>query len=120
MGGSFGNAAKNDFCAPYVFSRFPELDAFEHSVIIRENVRVREQPGLTSPAIATLSYDIVALGDQAANPIDKDGHSWIGVKLSNGKTGFVSKQFLRSPIDYRACFAKKKGRWRMDALIAGD
>jgi hypothetical protein len=120
MGGSFGNAAKNEFCAPYVYSRFPELDAFDHTVIIRENVRAREQPGLTSTAIATLSYDIVVIADPSAEPIEKDGHLWLGVKLSNGKTVYVSKQFIRSPLDYRACFTKKKGRWRMDALIAGD
>jgi hypothetical protein len=60
MGGSF---SKNEFCAPYVFSKFPELDPFEHSAIIGEQVRVREQPDLTSPVIASLSYDIVAITD---------------------------------------------------------
>ena len=117
MGGSF---TKNEFCAPYVFTKFPELDAFDHFVIIGEQVRVREQPGLTSPAVATLSYDIVAQADQPTEPVIKEGHSWIAIKLSNGKTGFVSKQFIRSPIDYRACFMKKMGRWRMVSLVAGD
>ena len=116
MGGSF---IKNEFCAPYVYSKFPELDAFDHTVIIGEQVRVREQPGLTSPAIAILSYDIVAIADPT-EPIKKDGHPWIAIKLSTGKTGYVSKQFIRSPIDYRACFTKKNGKWRMNALVAGD
>jgi len=117
MGGSF---TKYEFCAPYVFTKFPELDPFEHSAIIGEQVRVREQPGLTSPIIASLSYDIVAITDPPITPINMDGHSWIAIKLSNGKTGFVSEQFIRSPIDYRACFTKKGGRWRMVSLVAGD
>lgn len=122
MGGSFSPENKNDFCAPYVFHKLPDLDLdpFDHSVIIGENVRVRDQAGLTSPIIATLSYDIVALADPSTNPVKKDGHTWIGIKLSNGKTGFVSKQFIRSSIDYRACFTKKNGRWWMTALVAGD
>jgi hypothetical protein len=120
MGGSFDTKNKNDFCAPYVYSQFPELDAFDHSVIIGEQVHMREQPGLTSPTVATLSYDIVANTDQSTEPVKKDGHSWVAIKLSNGKTGFVSKQFIRSPIDYRACFTKKRGRWLMVTLVAGD
>jgi len=120
MGGSFNLKNKNEFCAPYVYSQFPELDAFDHSVIIGEQIRVREQPGLTSPAVATLSYDIVAVADPSTEPVEKDGHSWIAIKLSNGKTGFVSKQFIRSPIDYRACFTKKRGMWGMVTLVAGD
>jgi hypothetical protein len=119
IGGSFDPRTK-DFCAPYVFSNFPELDGFEHSAIIGEQVRVREQPSLTSPIIASLSYDIVDLPDRPVNPIKMDGISWIAIKLSNGKTGFVSKQFIRSPIDYRACFSKKNGKWRMNTLVAGD
>jgi hypothetical protein len=118
MGGSF---RKNEFCAPYVFSMFPDqFDSFEHSAIIGEQVRVREQPDLTSPVIASLSYDIVAEADPSTEPVKKDGHTWIAIKLSNGKTGFVSKQFIRSPIDYRACFTKKNGKWWMGALVAGD
>ena len=116
MGGSF---SKNEFCAPYVFSKFPELDTFEHSAIIGEQVRVREQPDLTSPVIASLSYDIVTITDPF-EPIKKDERSWIAIKLSNGKTGFVSEQFIRSPSDYRACFTKKNGKWRMTTLVAGD
>jgi hypothetical protein len=121
MGGSFSHGNKNDFCAPYVFGKFPDqFDSFEHSAIIGENVRIREQPGLTSPVIATLSYDIVALADSSTRPVEKEGHSWIAIELSNDKTGFVSKQFIRSPIDYRVCFTKKNGKWRMTALVAGD
>jgi hypothetical protein len=120
MGGSFD--AKGDFCAPYVTSQFPHrnFDSFDHLAIIREQVRVREQPGLTSPIIATLSYDIVAIPDRPTKPIKMDGHSWIAIKLSNSKTGFVSEQFTRRSYDYRAFFSKKDGKWRMTVLIVGD
>jgi len=118
MGGSL---SENEFCAPYVSCKFPELDLdpFEHSVIIGEQVRVREQPSLTSPIIASLSYDIV-VSTAPFNLIKEDGRSWIAIKLSNGKTGFVSDQFIRNPIDYRALFMKKGGKWRMTSLVPGD
>ncbi len=43
----------------------------------------------------------------------------VGILLG-GKKGYVSVKFVRSPIDYRACFEKKNGKWKMNTFVAGD
>ena len=45
---------------------------------------------------------------------------WYKIETLGGKKGFVSAEFVRSPIDYRACFEKKNGKWKMTAFVAGD
>lgn len=119
-GGAFNPQDADEFCAPYTYSNFPGLDAFEHSVITAENVLVRQQPSLNAPIITRLSYDIVLVTDFSAESIRRDGHQWVKIKLADDRIGFVSAKHLRSPIDYRACFQKKNGKWFMVTLVAGD
>jgi hypothetical protein len=114
LGGTFN--AEGWFTAPYVFSRWPdEIDAFEHVAIIGSVVRVRREPNLTSQPITSLSFAIVPLSGSAGIAED-----WVGVRLPGGQEGFVSRQFVRSSLDYRAMFAKTSGQWRMRFLVAGD
>jgi hypothetical protein len=42
------------------------------------------------------------------------------VRLPDGRAGFVDSRFVRSPIDYRAAFARIDGRWQMTLFLAGD
>jgi len=124
LGGTFMTSeGQTGFCAPYVYTRWPhEFDAFKYEVIIKEKVEVRQQPSSTGPVIATLSYDIVKVDREHSVP-DKtrpDIYLWVKVATPNGTEGYVPGDSLRSPIDYRACFKKVKGKWRMTALIAGD
>ena len=73
--------------------------------------------GAAPPAqpLASLDYGIVAAG--AAQPEDE---SWRAVRLPDGRAGFVDRRYLRSPIDYRAAFARIDGRWQMTLFLAGD
>ena len=48
------------------------------------------------------------------------GHPWQRIALPGGGTGYVTAPEFRSPIDYRARFEKRDGRWRMIVFIAGD
>ena len=111
------------FCAPYTFTTFPEdLDAFEYSAIFGNNVNLRAKPDLSANVITQLSYNVVKVDFE--NSILKKGaendYSWFKVETLGGKKGFVSAEFVRSPIAYRACFEKKKGIWKMTAFVAGD
>ena len=54
---------------------------------------------------------------RAAQPEDE---SWRAVRLPDGRAGFVDRRYLRSPIDYRAAFARIDGRWQMTLFLAGD
>ena len=47
-------------------------------------------------------------------------YDWYKVETLGGKKGFVKAEFVRSAVDYRAGFEKKKGVWKMIFFIAGD
>jgi hypothetical protein len=120
-GGSFDSGKRTSFSAPYVYSNWPDdIDSYSHLAITGEDVLVRREPGLDATAIAALSYDIVELARSDEPHPQKDGHVWVRIKLKNGRSGYVSQKFIRSPIDYRAGFEKIRGKWRMAFLVAGD
>lgn len=117
LGGSFQDAST--FVAPYVFSKFPShLDGYESGVIIQTNVRIRQNPTVKSPIIGSLSFDILTVLDWT--PIEGDEQNWIAVKTAMDQRGFVAERYIRSPIDYRAIFKKRDGKWVLTTLIAGD
>ncbi len=118
LGGKFDK--DQSFAAPYLFNAFPEeLDAFVHSAIIEGGVRVRREPNSQGAVIRTLSFDIVKLGEGEPKR-SADKREWIPVVLADGQKGYVASEYIRSPIDYRAFFEKKNGKWLMTAFIAGD
>lgn len=125
-GGKFDNEGEGGnalFVAPYTFNGFPEdLDAFDYSAIFGNNVNLRAAPELNSKSIARLSYTVVKVDFQ--NSVKKSGsedeYAWLKVETLGGKSGFVSAEFVRSPIDYRAGFEKKGGAWKMVFFLAGD
>jgi hypothetical protein len=119
LGGKFDK--DQSFAAPYLFNSFPEqFDAFEHGAVIEDGVRVRREPNTRGTVIRTLSFDIVKLGGgvNRRNPGEK--REWVLVELTDGQRGYVASEYIRSPIDYRAIFEKKNGKWIMTAFIAGD
>ena len=122
-GGKFlgGDGAKT-FCAPYLFTAFPEgIDEFENQAIFGSNVNLREKPNLTANIITQLSYNIVKVDyiNSVTSTTDKNDYIWFKINTLGGKTGFVAAKFVRSPIAHRACFQKKLGVWKMTAFIAG-
>lgn len=125
-GGTFYKEAdiKNkQFCAPYTFTSFPEdLDVFDYQAIFGTGVNLRSKPEMSAPVVASLSYNIVKVDyeNSVKAESERDGYSWLKVETLGGKKGFVKTEYTRSPIDYRACFEKKNGKWKMTVFIAGD
>lgn len=124
-GGSFfrdGTKRTNLFYAPYSFQSFPDdLDAFENHVIFGSDVNLRKEPDMKSEVIAKLSYNIVQIEPETVPKSGKSEYQgWVLIKTLGGLKGFVKQEFVRSPIDYRAGFEKKRGVWKMVAFIAGD
>lgn len=122
---SGGNFVKDGnhklFFAPYIYSSFPgDLDAFSYSVITGNKVNLRSKADANAPVLASLSYNIVEILGSVKDKKDKKKAAWYEVKTLGGKRGFVKAEFVRSPIDYRAGFEKKGGKWKMTAFIAGD
>ena len=118
LGGSFSTEqGTRMFCAPYTYSKFPDaIDSFDHGVILRANVELRSRPSESSPVVGKLSHDIVKVPSWEASRTDA---GWIRVATRAG-TGYVRSTDIRSPIDFRACFHRKGGRWLLRYLIAGD
>jgi hypothetical protein len=113
LGGAFDG--DSSFVAPYVFSRWPSgLDGFEHGAIVGSNVRVRGRPFLGAPIIAALSYDVVPMANE------RGSNGWEAIRLADGRTGYIATRYVRRPIDYRAIFVRRGGRWMLKALVAGD
>jgi hypothetical protein len=120
LGGTFNG--RDNFAAPYVWNRWPdELDAFEHVAAVGSNVRVRSKPSLDSQILAKLSFEIVPVSsgrNQELTPKQRD--QWWAVRLRDGREGYVSSQYVRSAVGYRAIFSRQSGSWRLTTLVAGD
>ncbi len=121
-GGAFtgeGSKKRNNFAAPYVYSNWPEdLDAFENFAITGTDVNLRKAPGTDSEVVGKLSYNIVKI----ESDLGADGRvpEWRRVSTLGGQTGYVHRDYVRSSVDYRAGFEKKRGRWVMTFFLAGD
>lgn len=114
MGGQFDS--QGEFMAPYVFSAWPEnADGFENIAVVGKDVRIRSAPNLSAAVVAKSTYEILPV-DAARNTLN----DWAAVKLKNGKTGYIARQYARSPVDYRAFFSKKAGKWTLITFVAGD
>src|SRR6185295_8790595 len=120
MGGNFDS--KTAFSAPYVFSAFPsDVDGFTTVVVTKEGAVMRAKPKPDAAIVRRLDHDILTFIGDAPKPQHEAGpDEWIEVKDAKGKQGFVPARDVRSPIDYRAYFEKKKGRWIMTSFLAGD
>jgi hypothetical protein len=123
MGGSYyASDPEPEFWAPYVYSRWPkEFDSFEYAAVTAASVRVRSQPDLNAPVVATLSFDVVKFGNQDWSPMGEAGpNSWVKIVTLAGVEGYVSSRYVRSPIDYRIGFVSKSGKWSIKVFVAGD
>ena len=90
-----------------------DRDPFE-TLIALPGARLRRSPRDTSAAVARLQWDVLTV----RRPWD--GGDWVPVRLDDGRSGFVRRSLARSPIDYRAWFNNRDGRWRIAGFLAGD
>jgi hypothetical protein len=86
----------------------------EEVVVVGRHVRVRARPEPTAPVQAEVSFVVLRMSDSGSDP------NWQGVRLPDGRRGFIAARFVRSPIGYRAYFSKINGAWRLTAFIGGD
>ena len=100
-----------------MFSRWPQgVDGFEHVAVVGDRVRIRTAPRQDAEPAAVSSFEILPL----ARPSGDTPEEWTAVALAGKKIGYVASRFVRSPIGYRAFFARADGRWQMLMFIAGD
>ena len=119
-GGKF--IAPGGFAAPYAYAAFPEdLDGFEYVVVTNPQAVLREQPNANARALRKLDHDIVESVKSSGKMQHEAGpNDWDEVKAATGQRGFVLSADVRSPVEYRAIFEKRKGKWVIQTLVAGD
>jgi hypothetical protein len=128
-GGSFKNR-QTEFCGPYVISQWPNVvrqlpegsDTLDYVAITGKDIDVRRDAHLTSPIIATLSYDIVRTipDSQVIDRSLPTASSWVKIKTPAGPEGFVLDNVIQGPMDYGACFSRRNGNWAMSELAASE
>jgi hypothetical protein len=115
LGGAFiERDRRRELCAPYVLGRWPaDIGPVDHAVVIARDAVVQSEPSTSSPALGTLSYDIVhvsdwEIDDKAAGAKQK----WVKIRYGD-RDGYVPEEQVRSPIEQAACFVKRGNGWRM-------
>ena len=100
--------------SPSLIAQFPDdLDAYE-TLVALPGTQLRAKPDDAAASVAVLDWDVLTVVD----PVDLA--PWSGVRLADGRKGFVRGDQVRSPIDYRAIFEKRGGKWLLTAFVAGD
>ncbi len=98
---------------PYLADGFAsEDDLFDKMVVVQPGAKLRVQPDERAKSVAVLSFNVVQVEDPSA--------PWVRVKLADGRRGYLRRDQLRGPLDYRASFEKRDGRWRMRSFVEGD
>ncbi|MGH7588458.1 MAG: hypothetical protein ACRELU_07695 [Gemmatimonadota bacterium] len=116
LGGRFYD--DSTFAAPYTFTESPgEADPFEALIALSDSVPVHAAPDADAEVAAVLSFHIVRHEWQHDDPVPE---GWTPVRLAGGSLGYVRSRSVRSPIDHRAIFSRRDGRWWMITFIAGD
>ncbi len=113
LGGRFRDGA---FVAPYMWqAKIPDnTDAYHTYFVTGSSVLMRSAGNADAPIISRLSYNIVF------NDNWQEDAAYQAISLPDGQKGYLSSQYLRSLIDYRASFIKENGKWQMVMFIAGD
>lgn len=116
LGGRF--QGDSTFAAPYTFTDSPdEVDSYEALIAVEDSVPVHASPTDDAEVVTVLSYEVVRRAWDHREPLP-DG--WTAVRLADDALGFVRSPLVRSPIDYRAVFQRRHGRWVMTFFLAGD
>lgn len=96
------------------FDSDADEDVFDKMVVISSATALRALPDAASAPVASLSWDVVTALER------RHQDDWVRVQLADGRKGWVATSTLRSPLDYRAIFEKRGGRWMITAFVAGD
>ncbi len=112
---------QSELCAPYVYFKWPgEAPVATSGAIIAKETFMKARPAMSAATVQALSYNVVNVVDWEVDDDDKASRQkWVKIQSAAG-AGFVPEEHVRSPLEYRACFAKRGSAWRMTGLEYGD
>ena len=106
--------ADGSYWSPSLFLAREVDDPFGTMLAIQPGAALHAAPDTSSGVVAALDWDLLTVLQW------EEGAAWQLVQLSDGRSGYVRTEALRSPVDYRAGFRRIDGSWRMIAFLAGD
>lgn len=111
----------NEVCAPYIYYRWPDdAPASANAAVIAKEALLKARPSMAAATLQVLSYDLVNVTDWEVTDEDKASRQvWIAVRTPTA-AGFLPQEQARSPLEYRACFVKREGNWRLSGLEVGE
>jgi hypothetical protein len=101
---------------PWAFAQdIGDLDVFDVVQVLGSDVPLYTTARRKSPERGRLSWEYVT-------PVSgfDDRMRLVEVVTTDGKRGFVARDRLRSPIDYRLIAERQGNAWRITAFVAGD
>ncbi len=123
LGSTYVKRDKNlvELCAPYVYYKWPDAaPAGASGAVIARETLMKARPAAAAGTMQTLSYHLVKVLDWEVDDEDKSNpQKWVKIATAAG-AGFVPEEQIRSPLEYRACFAKRPAGWRMTGLEVGE
>jgi hypothetical protein len=80
---------------------------------------VKSAPTSDAPTLTRLGHELVAVEDwEVADATAGFPQKWTRVR-TQGTSGFVPEEQIRSPIEHMACFSGQGGAWRLVSLTTG-
>jgi hypothetical protein len=126
LGGVFKGNTTDAFIFPYAVQRDMKnkyCDGCGRCItIIAPDVHVRKKDDRLAPSVGQLNYEIVKIVEEPVSK-SKGGSSdnWVYIQTFDGKiTGWVRNDLTWDICDYRLILEKIKGKWRINAFLAGD
>jgi hypothetical protein len=120
-----GKIEKGIFSAPWTFSvNIGDRDPFSAAIAPGTEAPAHAQPNAGAPVLANIGRRVVTVTDWGKSP-EQFGPfykrtGWITIQLDDKRVAYVEAKHLRSSVDFRAGFEKKRGRWVMTFFLAGD
>ena len=99
----------------YAAQSIEGVDPAMAMLVTGERVPLRTDAKASSPEAEEVSWDVVTLVSGL-----RPGEKFQQVKTSDGTTGFIATDRLRSLLDYRLIASSRDGKWSFTSLVAGD
>lgn len=99
-------------------SLIEQLDTFADddwidAVLILPGAKLYKETGVESPNPSTVPWTVAPVTSRAGDLVT-------GVRLPDGREGYISDQDLYEPLGYRMVIEKREGKWLITSFVAGD